>query len=154
MVKLGAMNCDRNRTYIENKCFRGMVEREKDSNQFKDEPIEVESWMVCGDYPEIRPEYAPAEMKKYGVNVIFLASCCLPRYPPFQYKGHKAYIENVLGLPMVAGTHPKPQNYIDAHTKIEDGTGLEDYLQKKTILRKPINTTHPAQTTAKGLNHE
>jgi hypothetical protein len=78
-------------------------------------------WVACGGCPGERLEYAPADMKKYGAEVIYLASCYLAGYPVCPYiRDHKTYIENVVGLPVVVGTHPMPQNYIDAHEKAKD----------------------------------
>jgi len=77
--------------------------------------------MSCGGCPGERLEFAPADMKKYGAEVIYLASCYLAGYPVCPYiRDHKTYIENVVGLPVVVGTHPMPQNYIDAHEKAGD----------------------------------
>jgi len=85
------------------------------------ENIELVGWMTCGGCPGERLEFAPAEMKKYGADVIYLASCYLAGYPVCPYiTDHKQYIENVVGLPVVIGTHPMPQNYIDAHNSIGD----------------------------------
>lgn len=116
------MICDRNRTCTGNKCFRSIIERDGAFKKIaKDEPIEVVGWIACGGCPGERLEYAPADMKKYGAEVIYLASCYLAGYPVCPYiKDHKTYIENVVGLPVVVGTHPMPQNYIDAHEKAGD----------------------------------
>ena len=76
MVKLGIMICDRNRTCVGNKCFRAIIERDGVFRKYpKDEPIEVVGWMACGGCPGERLEYAPDDMKKYGAEVILLASC-------------------------------------------------------------------------------
>jgi predicted metal-binding protein len=122
MVKVGIMICDRNRKCTGNKCFRAINERDgvfKDIAE--DEPIEVVGWMACGGCPGERLEFAPADMKKFGAEVIYLASCYLAGYPVCPYiRDHKTYIENVVELPVVVGTHPMPQNYIDAHEKTGD----------------------------------
>jgi hypothetical protein len=92
--------------------------------------------MACGGCPGERLEYAPVEMKKYGADVILLASCYLAGYPPCPYiKDHKVYIENYVGLPVVIGTHPMPQNYVDGHGKAGDWEGLDEYL--KEIINDP-----------------
>ena len=122
MVKIGVMICDRNRKCTGNKCFKSMLERDGVFSEYpEDEPIEVVGWMACGGCPGERLEFAPADMKKFGAEVIFLASCYLAGYPVCPYiRDHKTYIENVVGLPVVVGTHPMPQNYIDAHEKAGD----------------------------------
>jgi predicted metal-binding protein len=136
MVKVGILICDRNRTCTGNKCYRSIIERDGVFSEYKNESIEVVGWMACGGCPGERLEFAPADMKKYGAEVIFLASCYLAGYPPCPYiKDHKTYIENYVGLPVVIGTHPMPQNYIDTHTEAGDWEGLEDYLAE--IINDP-----------------
>ncbi|MCB2173340.1 CGGC domain-containing protein [archaeon] len=133
MVKVGIMICDRNRKCTGNKCFRSVIERDGAFRKYKDEPVEVVGWMACGGCPGERLEFAPADMKKYGAEVIYLASCYLAGYPPCPYiKDHKTYIENYVGLPVVIGTHPMPQNYIDTHEKAGDWEGCEEYLKEIT----------------------
>jgi len=101
MVKIGIMICDRNRKCTGNKCFKSINERD-------------------GAFSEV-PEFAPADMKKYGAEVIHLATCYLAGYPACPYiQDHINYIENVVGLPVVVGTHPMPQNYVDAHEAMGD----------------------------------
>ena len=127
MVKVGIMICDRNRKCTGNKCFKSIIERDGAFSEYPDEePIEVVGWIL---------EFAPADMKKYGAEVIYLASCYLAGYPACPYiEDHKTYIENVVGLPVVVGTHPMPQNYIDAHGKAGDWErdGVEKYSKKIT----------------------
>jgi predicted metal-binding protein len=132
MVKVGIMICDRNRKCTGNKCFRAINERD---GAFKDiaddEPIEVVGWITCGGCPGERLEFSPADMKKYGAEVIYLASCYLAGYPPCPYlEDHKRYIEEYVELPVVVGTHPMPQNYIDFHEKAGDWEGYEEHLEK------------------------
>jgi len=132
MVKIGVMICDRNRKCTGNKCFRAIIGREGMFSLYPaDEKIEVIGWMTCGGCPGERLEHAPADMKKYGADVIYLASCYLAGYPACPYiKDHKDYIENVVGLPVVIGTHPMPQNYVDTHHAIGDWErdGVEEYV--------------------------
>lgn len=130
------MICDRNRKCTGNKCFKSIIERDGVFSEYSDEePIEVVGWMACGGCPGERLEFAPADMKKYGAEVIYLASCYLAGYPACPYiQDHKTYIENVVGLPVVVGTHPMPQNYIDAHEKAGDWArdDVMKYLKKIT----------------------
>jgi predicted metal-binding protein len=122
MVKIGVMICDRNRKCTGNKCFKSILERDGAFSEYSvSEPIEVVGWIACGGCPGERLEFAPADMKKFGAEIIYLASCYLAGYPVCPYiKDHKTYIENVMGLPVVVGTHPMPQNYVDAHEKVGD----------------------------------
>ncbi len=134
MVKVGIIICDRNRTCTGNKCFRSINERDGAFQEYdKEEPIEVVGWITCGGCPGERLEFSPADMKKYGAEKIYLASCYLAGYPPCPYiEDHIKYIENYVGLPVVIGTHPMPQNYIDTHEKAGDWKGYEKYLEKIT----------------------
>ena len=110
MVKVGIMICDRNRTCTGNKCFKSIIERDGAFAEYaEDEPIEVVGWMACGGCPGERLESAPADMKKYGAEVIYLASCYLAGFPICPYiEDQKNYIEKVVGLPVKIGTHPMP----------------------------------------------
>jgi len=150
MVKVGIMICDRNRKCTGNKCFKSIIERDGVFSEYsEEESIEVVGWMACGGCPGERLEFAPAEMKKYGAEIIYLASCYLAGYPACPYiEDHKTYIENVVGLPVVVGTHPMPQNYIDAHERAGDWArdGVKKYLDKITgdhELAKKYDSTDP-----------
>jgi predicted metal-binding protein len=122
MVKIGIMMCDRNRTCTGNKCFKSIIERDGAFAKYpRDEPIEVVGWIACGGCPGERLEYAPADMKRFGAEVIYLASCYLAGYPICPYiEDHKNYIEKVVGLPVTVGTHPMPRNYLNAHSNTGD----------------------------------
>lgn len=130
MVKIGIMICDRNRKCTGNKCFKSINERDGAFGEVpRGETIEVVGWMACGGCPGERLEFAPADMKKYGAKVIHLATCYLAGYPACPYiLDHINYIENVVGLPVVVGTHPMPQNYVDTHGALGDWDNVRDYL--------------------------
>jgi predicted metal-binding protein len=122
LVKIGIMICDRNRTCTGNKCFKSIIERDGAFAKYpQDERIEIVGWIACGGCPGERLEYAPADMKKFGAEVIHLASCYLAGYPICPYiEDHRNYIEKVVGLPVTVGTHPMPRNYLNAHGTIGD----------------------------------
>jgi predicted metal-binding protein len=105
----------------------------------KNELIEVVGFISCGGCPGERLEYSPADMKKYGAEVIHLATGYLAGYPACPYlEDHIKYIENYVGLPVVVGTHPMPQNYIDAHNNMGDWErdNIHDYLRGLVENRK------------------
>ncbi|TET72422.1 CGGC domain-containing protein [Candidatus Bathyarchaeota archaeon] len=133
MVKVGIMICDRNRKCTGNKCFMSIRERDGAFAGYpEDEPIDVVGFIPCGGCPGERLEFSPADMKKYGAEVIHLASCFLAGYPACPYIGDFVnYIENYVGLPVVVGSHPMPQNYIDTHEEYGDWDrdGVRDYLK-------------------------
>lgn len=122
MVKIGIMICDRNRTCTGNKCFKSINERDGQFAEYdKNEPIEIVGWMACGGCPGERLESAPADMKKFGAEAIYLATCYLAGYPICPYlEDQKSYIEKVVGLPVKVGTHPMPRNYLNTHNRIGD----------------------------------
>jgi len=122
MVKLGIIICDKNRTCTGGKCFMSVEDRSGAFARYpKDESIDIVGWITCGGCPGERLEFAPSTMKKYGAEVVHLASGFLAGYPPCPYiKDFVQYIENYTGLPVVVGTHPMPKNYIDAHKAAGD----------------------------------
>jgi predicted metal-binding protein len=137
MVKVGILICNRNRKCAGGKCFMSIYNRDGAFKDYpKDEPIEVVGFIPCGGCPGERLEHSPADMKKYGADVIHLASCFLAGYPPCPYiENFKQYIEEIVGLPVVVGSHPMPQNYVDNHSKTGDWTSHEENL--KHITKDP-----------------
>jgi hypothetical protein len=70
-------------------------------------------------------EYAPAEMKKNGADVIHLATGLVVGYPPCpRLESFSSFIPAKFGLDVVVGTHPIPQNYYLTHQKL--GTWKSD----------------------------
>ena len=150
MVKIGIIICDRNRKCTGNKCFRSINERDGMFAEIpENEPIEVVGWIACGGCPGERLEFAPADMKKYGAEAIYLATCYLAGYPACPYlEDHKNYIENVVKLPVIIGTHPMPQNYIEVHNAIGDWERdqVSVLVNKLTVNKKAslkYDSTHP-----------
>jgi len=137
MVKVGIIICYRNRTCTGGKCFMSIEDRSGAFARYpEDEPIKVVGWITCGGCPGERLEFAPAEMKKYGAEVIHLASCFLAGYPPCPYiRNFVQYIEHYAGLPVVVGTHPMPQNYLDAH----EAAGDWDRCGVRELLEPLVN---------------
>ena len=55
-------------------------------------------------------------MKRNGAEVLNLATCFVVGYPPCpSIRQFQAYIESAYGLPVVIGSHPIPQKYLDRH---------------------------------------
>lgn len=64
-------------------------------------------------------EYVPEEMKKNGAEVIHLATGMVVGYPPCpNIRRFKTFIETAYHLPVVVGTHPIPQKYLDIHIQL------------------------------------
>jgi predicted metal-binding protein len=136
MAKIGIIICNREKTCFGGKCFMSIQERAGAFRKYsKNEPLEIVGFITCGGCPGERLERAPSEMKKYGAEEIYLASCFLAGYPPCPYIGDFIqYIENYVKLPVVVGTHPMPTNYINAHLKAKDWdrNGVQKYLEMLT----------------------
>lgn len=117
MKKIGILICDRYRNCGGGKCFRALRERCGAFSIYPaGEPVEIVGYSGCGGCPGGNVEYVPAEMKKNGAERIHLATGLVVGYPPCpNIRRFKAFIETVHGLPVVIGTHPIPQKYMDAH---------------------------------------
>jgi len=98
----------------------------------ENEPIEIVGFISCGGCPGERLEFSPADMKKYGAEAVHLATCFLAGYPACPHiEDFIKYIEGYVGLPVVVGTHPMPQNYIEAHENAGDWErdNVHEYLK-------------------------
>jgi len=120
MKRVGIIICDRYRDCGGGKCFRAMRERRGGFAIYPaQEPVEIVGYSSCGGCPGGNVEYVPEEMKKNGADVIHLATGMVVGYPPCpNIRNFKTYIETRFGLPVVVGTHPIPQKYMDAHEEL------------------------------------
>lgn len=117
MTKIGIIICGRYQSCGGGKCFRAMRDRQGAFAIYpQEEPVEIVGYSTCGGCPGGNVEYVPEEMKKNGAEVIHLATGFLVGYPPCPHiRQFKAFIESSFGLPVVVGTHPIPQKYMDRH---------------------------------------
>ncbi len=116
MKKIGIIICNRYHTCAGGKCFRAMGNREGAFARYGEEEIQMAGYTTCGGCPGGNIEYAPAEMKKNGVDVIHLATGLVVGYPPCpNLKRFCEFIPAKFGLEVVIGTHPIPQNYYLTH---------------------------------------
>ena len=74
MTKIGIIICDRYRACAGGKCLRAMRNREGAFERYEGQPIELVGYTSCGGCPGGNIEYAPAEMKKNGAQIIHLAT--------------------------------------------------------------------------------
>jgi predicted metal-binding protein len=116
-MKIGIMICDRYRECAGGKCFRAVREREGGFSQYPtDEPLEVVGYTTCGGCPGGNIEYAPEEMIKNGAQAIHLATGLVVGFPPCPWLDYfQEFIEHRYGVPVVVGTHPIPEHYVQAH---------------------------------------
>jgi len=119
MKKIGIIICDRWRTCAGGKCLRALEERKGAFSRYEGEEVELAGYTTCDGCPGGNVEYAPAEMKKNGVEVIHLATGLLVGYPPCPFiDDFKKFIEEKFDMEVVLGTHPIPQNYYETHQKL------------------------------------
>jgi len=129
MKKIGIIICDRYHTCAGGKCLRAMRNREGAFALYRQEEIEIVGYTSCGGCPGGNIEYAPAEMKKNGAQVIHLATGMVVGYPPCPHlDAFCDFIPAKYGLDVVIGTHPIPQNYYVAHQGL--GTWQPDPWQE------------------------
>jgi len=119
MTKIGIIICDRYHTCAGGKCLRSLRNREGAFARYKDEEVELVGYTTCGGCPGGNVEYAPAEMKKNGAEVVHLATGLVVGYPPCpRLQDFRKFIPAKYGLEVVIGTHPIPQNYYLTHSTL------------------------------------
>jgi predicted metal-binding protein len=106
MKKVGIIICNRYHTCAGGKCLRSLRNREGAFSRYQGEEVELVGYTTCGGCPGGNVEYAPAEMKKNGVDVIHLATGLVVGYPPCPHvQTFCAFIPAKHGLEVVVGTH-------------------------------------------------
>jgi len=116
-MKVGIVICDRYSACAGGKCFRSARSHEGGFAMYSpEEAVEVVGFVSCGGCPGGNIEYAPEEMIKNGAEAIHLATGMVVGYPPCPYVDYFVeFIESRYGVPVVVGTHPVPQNYLERH---------------------------------------
>ncbi|MFW6080742.1 MAG: CGGC domain-containing protein [Desulfosalsimonas sp.] len=128
MKKVGIIICDRYHTCAGGKCLRAMHNREGAFSLYQKEEIQIVGFTTCGGCPGGNVEYAPAEMKKNGADVIHLATGLVVGYPPCpRLETFCKFIPAKYGLDVIIGTHPIPENYYLTHQGL--GTWKSDKWQ-------------------------
>ena len=116
MKRIGIIICQRYSACAGGKCLRALRNREGAFSLYKEEEVELVGYTSCGGCPGGNVEYAPAEMKKNGAEVIHLATGLIVGYPPCPYiDGFSEFIKQKYDMEVVIGTHPIPQNYLLTH---------------------------------------
>ncbi|MDC7227290.1 MAG: CGGC domain-containing protein [Spirochaetales bacterium] len=130
MKKIGIVICDRYHNCAGGKCLKSLRNREGAFELYKNEEIELVGYTTCGGCPGGNIEYAPAEMKKNGAEIIHLATGLVVGYPPCsRIKAFCEFIPEKYGIDVVVGTHPIPQNYFITHSEL--GTWDSDIWQER-----------------------
>jgi predicted metal-binding protein len=128
MKKVGIVICHRYQACAGGKCLRSLRNREGAFARYRHEEIELVGYTTCGGCPGGNIEYAPAEMKKNGAEVVHLATGLVVGYPPCPHlEDFCAFIPAKYGLEVVIGTHPIPENYYLTHQHL--GTWRSDKWQ-------------------------
>lgn len=118
-VKVGIIICNRYHTCAGGKCFRALENREGAFSIYKDKEVKLVGYTTCDGCPGGNIEYAPAEMKKNGAEVIHLATGLVVGYPPCpRIPRFREFIQTKYDMKVVVGTHPIPQKYYLTHTKM------------------------------------
>ncbi len=126
MKKVGIIICDRWRRCAGGKCLRALRAREGAFARYRGEEVELVGYTTCDGCPGGNVEYAPAEMKRNGAEVVHLATGLLVGYPPCPYiDDFVAFIQGKYGMEVVLGTHPIPQNYFETHEALGTWAGPE-----------------------------
>ena len=130
MTRVGIIICDRYNGCAGGKCLRALQHREGAFERYKDEEVELVGYTTCGGCPGGNVEYAPAEMKKNGAEVVHLATGLLVGYPPCPHiDDFVRFVPEKHGLEVVLGTHPIPENYYATHQAL--GTWSSASWQKR-----------------------
>ncbi len=132
-MKIGIIICDRYRECAGGKCFRAASNREGGFARYSaDESLEVVGYTTCGGCPGGNIEYTPEEMIKNGAEAIHLATGLVVGFPPCPSIDYfKEFIEARYGIPVVVGTHPIPEHYVEAHSCLpscESVTGTTELM--------------------------
>ena len=123
-LKIGIIICDRYRTCAGGKCLRSLREREGAFSVYQGREVELVGYTTCDGCPGGNVEYAPAEMKRNGAEVIHLATGLVVGYPPCPHLEHfRQLIPAQYGIPVVVGTHPIPQKYLVVHERLGTFSG-------------------------------
>jgi predicted metal-binding protein len=119
-VKVGIIICNRYHRCAGGKCLRALRNREGAFSLYKDKEVELVGYTTCDGCPGGNVEYAPAEMKKNGAEVVHFATGLVVGYPPCpRIEKFREFIKEKYGMDVVIGTHPIPQNYYDTHSKLK-----------------------------------
>jgi len=128
--RISIIICNRYHSCAGGKCLRALRNREGAFARYQEEEIELVGFTTCGGCPGGNVEYAPAEMKKNGAEVIHLATGMVVGYPPCpRIEAFCSFVPAKYGLEMVIGTHPIPQNYYLTHERL--GTWKSDSWQER-----------------------
>ncbi|MFC1661151.1 CGGC domain-containing protein [Gemmatimonadota bacterium] len=119
-MRIGIIICDRYRNCAGGKCLRAAREREGGFSRYPaEEPLEIVGYTTCGGCPGGNVEYTPEEMIKNGAEAIHLATGLVVGFPPCPWLDYFTdFIPARYGVPVVVGTHPIPEHYVQVHNAL------------------------------------
>jgi len=118
-IRIGIIICDRYKDCAGGKCFRALRDREGAFSRYDNHEVEVVGYTSCGGCPGGNIEYAPAELKRNGAEVVHLATGLVVGYPPCPYIEHfRDFLRVQHGMEVVIGTHPIPEKYYAIHREL------------------------------------
>ncbi len=131
-IKIGIIICDRYRSCAGGKCFKSFQNREGAFSVYQNADATIVAFTSCGGCPGGNIEYAPEEMKKFGVTHIHFATGFIVGYPPCPYMDYfKNFITEKYKMKVVFGTHPIPQKYFLTHYHLNS---WQREFQREAIL--------------------
>jgi predicted metal-binding protein len=99
------------------------------------DPLEVVGFVGCGGCPGGNIEYAPESMAKNGAEAIHLATGFVVGFPPCPWIDYFIKtIETKFGIPVVVGTHPIPEHYLQVHQELPSH---ETVMKREALLATP-----------------
>jgi predicted metal-binding protein len=135
MKRVGIVICDRYHRCAGGKCLRALRNREGAFARYVGDEVELVGYTTCGGCPGGNVEYAPAEMKKNGADVVHLATGLVVGYPPCpRLEAFREFLPEKYGLDVVVGTHPIPQNYFETHQRLGTWDSIDWQERIKDVL--------------------
>lgn len=132
MKKVGIIICHRYQACSGGKCLRSLRNREGAFARYHDEEVEPVGYTTCGGCPGSNVEYAPAEMKRNGAELVHFATGLVVGYPPCPHQEALCeFIPTKYGLEVVIGTHAIPENYYLTHQNLRtrQAARWQEYIQ-------------------------
>jgi predicted metal-binding protein len=136
-IKIGIIICEQHCSRCTGiKCFRSLSNREGAFSTYKGKELELVSYTTCTGCPGgSLANKVLDEMKKVGVEVVFLSTAWVVGYPPCPHLNYlRDLIENVFGMKVVVGTHPIPQNFYERQNKL----GTWDSKEWKELIKPTV----------------
>lgn len=106
--------------------------------------LELVGYTSCGGCPGGNIENALEEMIKNEVDIIHIATGFIVGYPPCPYIDYfRKFIPKKFGVPVVIGTHPIPQKYLNTHQELGTWKSSEwEERIKRTLVKEKMRLAY------------